>query len=528
MAGLRWGRKIEARQSQLTQDTERTTAHPLADLAFDAMFVRDLDRGVITYWNEGAERLYGWTRAEAVGRRPVDLLGSVYPIPLQEIEEQLKRTGLWEGEIRQRRKDGSPLTVACRWALQVDAEARPEAILEINADVTRQRDLAQELQRTEESFRLLVSNVVDYAIFMLDRRGRVTSWNDGAERIKGYTAEEIIGRNFSVFYPLEDVRAHRPEQVLQTAERDGHYQEEGWRVRKDGSRFWASVVVTALRDESGKLRGFGKVTRDITERKLDEERRQAQIRRETARLRQHARRMAELERSKSQFLNLASHELRGPLTVLRGYISMLEDGTIAADQLERVAGVLSAKLAQMELLIQQMLETARLEDNRIELRRELFDLGPLAEEQLRAFRPLVAGHQLVLERSPRPALVSADRSRIATVMVNLIDNAIKYSPAGGEIRCTVGTQDGRAFVTVRDQGVGIDAEHMKLLFTRFTRLPTERNVTIPGTGLGLYLCREIARRHGGDIDVESRPGSGSTFTLTLPAAVAHSVAATAG
>ena len=178
----------------------------------------------------------------------------------------------------------------------------------------------------------------------------------------------------------------------------------------------------------------------------------------------------------------------------------------------------------MELLIQQMLETARLEDNRIELRRELFDLGPLAEEQLRAFRPLVAGHQLVLERSPRPALVSADRSRIATVMVN----AIKYSPAGGEIRCTVGTQDGRAFVTVRDQGVGIDAEHMKLLFTRFTRLPTERNVTIPGTGLGLYLCREIARRHGGDIDVESRPGSGSTFTLTLPAAVAHSVAATAG
>ena len=356
----------------------------------------------------------------------------------------------------------------------------------------------------------------------------VTSWNEGAQRIKGYTAEEIIGRNFSAFYPPEEARAGKPQQVLQTAEREGHYQEEGWRVRKDGSRFWASVVVTALRDESGQLRGFGKVTRDITERKLEEERRQVQIRRETARLRQHARRMAELERSKSQFLNLASHELRGPLTVLRGYISMLEDGSIGADQLQPVARVLSAKLAQMELLIQQMLETARLEDDRIEMRREVFDLGPLAEEQLRSFRPLVAGHQLVMERGPRPALVSADRARIATVIVNLIDNAIKYSPTGGEIRCTVGTDDGRAFVTVRDQGVGIDTEHMKLLFTRFSRLPTERNVTIPGTGLGLYLCREIARRHGGDIDVESQPESGSAFTLTLPAAVAHSAAATAG
>ncbi|TMF84805.1 MAG: PAS domain-containing sensor histidine kinase [Chloroflexi bacterium] len=492
------------------------------------MFVRDFDHGVITYWNDGAERLYGWTRAEAIGRRPAELLGSVYPIPIGDIEEQLKRTGLWEGEIRQRRKDGSPITVACRWGLQVDAEGGPESILEINADITNQRDLAEELQRTEESFRLLVSSTVDYAIYLLDHKGRVVSWNDGAQRIKGYTAEEIIGRNFSVFFIPEEVEAGKPQRELEVAEREGHYAEEGWRVRKDGSRFWASVVITALRDEEGRLRGFGKVTRDITDRKLEEERREVQRRREIARLRQHASRMAALERSKSQFLNLASHELRGPLTVVRGYISMLEDGSIPPDQMAPITKLLGVKLAQMELLIQQMLETARLEDERMGLRQEVFDLGQLAEEQIDGVRPLVSDHELILVRSSLPALVHADRGRIGTVIANLLDNAIKYSPAGGEILCTVGASEGRAYMTVRDPGVGIAPEHLELLFARFTRLPTERNITLPGTGLGLYLCRDIARRHGGDIEVESQLEAGSTFTLRLPLAVGDTAAATAG
>jgi PAS domain S-box-containing protein len=492
------------------------------------MFVRDFDHGVITYWNDGAERLYGWTRAEAIGRRPAELLRSIYPIPIAEIEDQLKRTGRWEGEIRQWRKDGSPITVAGRWGLQVDAEGGPEAILEINSDVTQHHDLAAELQRTEESFRLLVSSVVDYAIFLLDRQGQIVSWNEGAQRIKGYTAEEIIGRHFSVFYLPDDVRAGKPQKELEVAARQGSYEEEGWRLRKDGSRFWASVVITALRDESGRLRGFGKVTRDVTERKLEEERRQTQLRREAARLRQHARRMAELEHSKSQFLNLASHELRGPLTVVRGYTSMLEDGSISPHQVAPVAKLMEAKLAQMELLIRQMLETARLEDNRMELRQEVFDLGRLAEEQLDTFRPLASDHQLVMVRGPRPALVRADRARIGTIIANLIDNAVKYSPDGGEIRCTVATKDGHAFVTVSDQGIGIEAEHMELLFTRFGRLPTERNVTLPGIGLGLYLCREIAQRHGGEIHAESQPETGSAFTLALPSAVAQAAAANAG
>jgi PAS domain S-box-containing protein len=494
----------------------RRSRHDLVDLAFDAMFVRSFRDRLITYWNLGAERLYGWTRAEAIGRRPAELLHSIYPIPLEEIEEQLRVTGRWEGEIRQRRKDGTPIVVAARWGLQTNVAGEPEAILEINSDVTVERETAEELRRSEEMFSLLVSNLVDYAIFMLDPQGCVISWNEGAHQINGYTADEIVGRHFSVFYPPDAVRDGKPDRALEVAEREGRYEDEGWRVRKDGSRFWASVVLTALRDETGALRGFGKVTRDITPRLREEERRNAERVREAAQLRAHAERMEELERSKAEFLNLASHELRGPLTVLRGYISMMEDGSIPPEQIPQLAPLLGAKLAQMELLIQQMLETARLEHDRLQLHRETFDLRQVATEQLDAFRPLGNGHRLVLAGSPGPVLVDADRPRIATIIANLVDNAIKYSPNGGEVRCAVWSEDGRAYVSVRDEGLGIAREHLPRLFTRFGRLPTDENVSIPGTGLGLFLCREIARRHGGDIVVQSGRERGSEFTLALP------------
>ncbi|MGH7763871.1 MAG: PAS domain-containing protein, partial [Candidatus Dormibacteraceae bacterium] len=179
----------------------RGERHELVDLAFDAMFVRSFRDRVITSWNDGAQRLYGFAREEAIGRSPADLLSSRYPIPLEQIERELERSGRWEGELQQRRKDGTWVTVVARWGLQTSASGQPEAILEINSDVSRERRAADELSLSEERFALLVSAVVDYAIFMLDADGRVTSWNDGAQRIKGYQADEIIGRHFSVFYP---------------------------------------------------------------------------------------------------------------------------------------------------------------------------------------------------------------------------------------------------------------------------------------------------------------------------------------
>ena len=495
----------------------REPRHELVDLAFDAMFVRTFKDRTITYWNDGAERLYGWTRREAIGRHPAKLLGSKYPIPLEQIEQHLERVGRWDGEILQRHKNGHAITVLARWGLQTDADGSPQAILEINSDVSRERRAVDALSRSEQRFALLVSAVVDYGIFMLDPEGTVVSWNDGAERIKGYSEAEIIGQNFSVFYPAEDVAVGKPRRILEEAIRHGRAEDEGWRVRKDGSKFWASVIVTALKNRAGELQGFAKVTRDITERRETEERRNVERDRQANELRAEAARMAELERMKTDFLNLASHELRGPLAVVRGYNWMLRDGVVRSEELPGVARIVEGKLVQMNLLVEQMLEAARLEAGRTGLNLTTFDLADVVAEQIKMLSTFAESHAMNLGTPDRPVLISADRDRIGTVVANLIDNAVKYSPGAAEVRLAVGEREGFAFLAVRDFGVGVAPDHIPLLFQRFSRLPTEQNITTGGTGLGLYLCQEIATRHGGSIEVESVPGEGSTFTLLLPA-----------
>src|SRR5690348_3529298 len=300
--------------------------HQLVDLAFDAMFTRSFRDRTITSWNRGAERLYGWTRAEALGKEPAQLLCTRYPVPLEEIEEKLKTTGEWEGEILQCHKSGRLITANCRWGLQTDSAGEPLAILEINSDVSAYQRTLEGLRRSEQRFSLLVSAIAEYAIFMLDPDGVVSSWNEGAQRIKGYRADEIIGKHFSIFYTPEDRAAKKPPRALHRAEREGQFTGEGWRVRKDGSRFWASVVITALRDETGKLLGFAKVTRDASDKHQEEER-----------LRQHARDIDELDRAKTQFMDLVAHELRAPLTLIRGYNSLLERGNLEPEQITQIA-----------------------------------------------------------------------------------------------------------------------------------------------------------------------------------------------
>ena len=373
------------------------------------------------------------------------------------------------------------------------------------------------MPRTADAFRLLVWSVKEYAIFMLDPNGVIVSWNEGAERIKGYREDEIIGEHFSIFYEQREIDSGKPDWELLVAEREGQFEDEGWRLRKDGSRFWASVTITALRDESGALRGFGKVTRDITDRKLAAERQNEQQGREVEKLREHANRLVQLEQTKSEFLNVASHELRGPLAVLRGYLSMVEDGTLSPDELPTVMPVMSGKLQQMELLVQRMLETARLEASRFELKTELLDVVALVDQMVARYRVFVQDtHALTLSRPETQAVVRGDPRRLETVLSNLLDNAVKYSPSGGPVACMVAMTRGRVFISVEDHGLGIAEEAIGRLFTRFGRIVTSENAHIDGTGLGLYLAREIARHHGGDILVESREGYGSRFTLMLP------------
>jgi signal transduction histidine kinase len=238
--------------------------------------------------------------------------------------------------------------------------------------------------------------------------------------------------------------------------------------------------------------------------------------------REHGERMATLERVKSQFLNVASHELRGPLGVVSGYVSLVRDGSfgeLSGVDMRRVAPVLEQKVAEMNTLVNEMLDTARLEESRLTLQLGTVDLGDLMQRAVDAVSPLASKkHEILYSRPRQPVTVVADQVRAAIIVTNLLQNAVKYSPRGGVVQCFVTDDDGIGLVSVWDQGLGIAPEDLPRLFSRFGRLVTRENSHIPGTGLGLYLARELARLHGGDITVRSAAGAGSCFTLTLPVA----------
>ncbi len=233
--------------------------------------------------------------------------------------------------------------------------------------------------------------------------------------------------------------------------------------------------------------------------------------------RELAQKMTQLEITKRHILNLAAHELRGPITVIRGYLSMVEDASLDLNGMRRILPILMGKVGQMDALVTQMLEVARLDEGRVELSIEDLDLGLVSRKVVDVAGLLApAGVSILLERSPAPVVVRADAHRIATIIGNLLDNAIKYSPDGGLVRCSVGVEGGRAYVRVADQGLGIAAADMPRLFSRFGRILTAENSHIGGTGLGLHVSKELAELHGGDIVATSEPGAGSTFCLWLP------------
>jgi len=254
------GRAVEMQRHQARQ----------LELTYDAIISSDAD-GAIVYWNRAAELLYGWRQEEVLGNQPQILLQTEFPVPFEEIKEILARTGGWEGELGHTRRDGTKLRVASRWSLQRDETGEPVGRITISNDVTERARAEKALRESEQRFRLLVQGVTDYAIYMLDPTGHIANWNIGAERIKGYRAAEIVGRHFSTFYTPEDVAAGLPEKGLITAAREGRYESEGRRVRKDGTKFWAAVIIDAIKDDTGKLIGFAKIARDVTERKEAEE-----------------------------------------------------------------------------------------------------------------------------------------------------------------------------------------------------------------------------------------------------------------
>jgi len=477
----------------MASERGKDEAAQLLDLAFDAMFAIESDTHRITYWNAGAQRMYGYSREEALGQISEKLLQTRYPGSKTSAYALVMQNGAWEGRLVQARKDGSVMVVDGNWLLDRTAGR----ILEVNREITD--EIA-----TSERFRLLVESVKDYAIFLLDTKGRISSWNEGARRIKGYEAHEIMGTHFSAFYPQEDIEAGKPERELRMARESGRVEDEGWRVRKDGTRFFAMVVITALYDPSGKLTGYAKVTRDVTARQLERQR------------------LHDLERSKSAFLNLVAHELRSPLTVLRGYLSMFRDATPERlrELEERSLPALEAKTVEMSRLVDQMVEVARLEEGSIRLRADRVDLWSVADQTVNLARALEERplHRIAFEPFAGELNVVGDAERIQMILSNLLSNAIKYSPSGTEVTVNLDKTEEFGRVAVNDQGVGIPLSDQSRLFSRFMRVDRPDSEHVPGTGMGLYLSRELARRMGGDVVLQWAGLGGSSFALLMPLA----------
>jgi hypothetical protein len=371
--------------------------------------------------------------------------------------------------------------------------------------------------RGEVAFRLLVEAVEDYAIFLLAPDGRILTWNLGAQRIKGYIADEIIGQHFSRFYTPEEQEAGRPATLLGWAAEYGRYEDEGWRVRKDGTRFWANVILTALRDETGEPYAFAKITRDLTERRAAEERERALL------VEREARSAAEEAlRARDRFLSIASHELKTPAASLSLTVESLEraraGGRLDDERLTAGLARLATATDRLGILVDELLDVSRLSAGRIEFRHESIDLVALASD--------VIGRFTMADERPRirlvggdEAWVSGDASRLDQVVTNLVDNAVKYSDAGAPVELEVAKADGGVTLAVRDRGLGLDDEASARLFEAFGRgLNTEH---IPGLGLGLFISHQIVERHGGRIEARARAdGHGSEFTMWLPAGTA--------
>ena len=461
-------------------DTLRLLVESVLDYA---IFLLD-DSGYVLSWNAGAQRIHGYKPQEIIGQHfsvffPAE--DAAWDRSAKELETA-RVEGRFEDEGWRVRKDGSRFWASVVLTALHDESGRLRGFGKVTRDLTERRFAEERLRRNEEDFRMLVSNVTDYAIFRLDPDGYVQTWNAGAERIKGWTADEIIGKHFSTFYTQEDLDAGKPAWELEVAKAEGRVEDEAWRVRKDGTLFWANVIITALFDDSGQLRGFGKVTRDLTDR-----------------------RNAEL--AKDRFIANAAHELRTPLSVVIGLSSHLKNPAALADpELPELVDALSRQASRMRSLVNNLLDLTSLAQKKAGT---LADIS-LDETVRRSIRLLEPRTDKTVEVDIAPVRVRAIGEKLEQIVTNLVVNAFRYG--GDHIR--VRSEDGEAgtvVLEVSDNGPGVPQELQSSVFEPFKRGAATQ--AIEGSGLGLAIVKGYVELFGGRVDYV--PGNGARFRIYL-------------
>jgi PAS domain S-box-containing protein len=426
--------------------------------------------------------------------------------------------GLFRRDLLQRRNSELALR-RLNEQLEARVQERTTELSAANAalrnEIAEREQAVSELGFSEARLGTLVEAVRDYAIVMLDAEGHVMSWNSGAERIKGYTAEEILGAHVSCFYTADDRASGRPEHNLAVAAAEGCDEDEGWRVRKDGSRFWANVNITTVRDSNGSLRGFIKVTRDFTAR-----------RRAELELKDFAARLQRSNRELEEFASVASHDLQEPLRKIQAFGDRLVSRSAAAlgDQGREDLGRIQAAAARMRRLIDDLLNFSRITAKAKPFTRT--DLGQVVREVVTDLESRIqeTGARVDVGNLPQ---VDADPTQMRQLFQNLIGNALKFHradiPVVVEVRAepttATTTEAATCQISVRDNGIGFDEKYAERIFKVFERL--HGRTDYEGTGIGLAVCRKIVERHGGTVTAHSIAGEGSTFLITIPLRHTH-------
>ncbi|WP_299754203.1 PAS domain-containing sensor histidine kinase [uncultured Pontibacter sp.] len=467
--------------------------------------------GHIQTWNAGAEKIKGYKAEEIIGKH----FSTFYPEEAKRIkhpEMELRYAaehGCFEEEGWRVKKDGSMF-----WANVVITAIRSNksgeliGFSKITRDLTEKKLLEdklsvtlEELRDSEERARLLTEGIRDYAIFMLTPEGNVASWNHGAEKIKGYTAKEIIGKHFSVFYPEEAVQRNYTAYELSRALQDGRFEDEGWRVKKDGSTFWANVVITAVYNKDEKLIGFSKVTRDMSERRRNEE------------LMSKNKALHKINTDLDNFVYTASHDLKAPIANLEGLLALLKaDLGPAMEEHEEVVSRIDNSVQRLNRIILDLTDISRVryEENLV----EKVQLKELVAEVEASLENLIYSSQAVVEKDFSGfSHLSYSRKNLRSILFNLLSNAIKYASPERRpvIKIKTEKQEEGYVLSISDNGLGIDSNHQQKIFSMFRRMHTH----VEGTGVGLYLVKRILENSEDRIEVESEVGKGSTFKLFI-------------
>jgi PAS domain S-box-containing protein len=477
------------------------------------------ETGHIMTWNEGAKRINGYSSTEIIGKH-FSTFYTAEDLESKKPERELKiavQTGKYEEEGWRVRKDGSVFWSSVVITALFNDQNKHIGFSKVTRDLTDRKKNEEALRQSEERYRALVEQVTDYEICMLDEKGRIISWNEGARKIKGYTTEEIIGKYFTIFYPQEDILNGKPAYELEVARQEGKYEEEGWRLRKDGSRFWASVVITAVYNSEGFLLGYSKVTRDLTEKKEAEKalrESSERYRRIADELRITNDELSAANQELEQFTSIVSHDLQEPVRTIKSFLQLIEmklnDGQI--NDLKTYIGKSINAANRMRELIQNLLQYSQL--GKVEVVKEKVNVKELLSEATQNLKTAIEKSKAKITIKTDVDAIEGDRVQLVQLIQNLLSNALKFTNEDHpQIKIESFRENGHVKFAVSDNGIGIAQNDLNKIFEIFRRLNTKREY--PGTGIGLAICKKIVDRHGGRIWPESTPGAGTTFYFTL-------------